>query len=557
MNLFSATWILMIIGGQAGDVTYQTPFGAVVGSQFLTSSGVSIDAFKGIPYAEPIDSRQRLKKSSLVKPWEMPLDAKTYQKACIPGAAPANASEFSEDCLYVNIFTPTHRKTGKLPVMVFIHGGGFKEGSGVDEAWNPFADRFTSKEIVVVLIQYRLGALGFLSLGCDSGLFPCNLGIWDQALALRFVNATIDSFGGDPSDVTLMGHSAGSMSTSILSLSPVTRGFIKRCIQLSGSSWIMPQYKKTNFQSTKMILTNLECQQNSSAELINCFQGKSLDDIYRAQVGATLFPEVGDELFPKPTSELINDVESQPPVLMGVMSLEALYFTYLKSSNEIFPYILRPTVEEYINASLAEKYGEDSPDAFNRISDYYLPVNATDADDYPYFMRQRTRINSNTLFDVAIVREIIARSEKSDVFAYHFQYFNDAEFEKDFPVKDTYHCSEFPYIWKVFKDRKFNFTQDDDVVAAFFTTSLVNFIKTGNPSTDAFIWPRSDSCVTHVKVLPNPVIDKELFNDDFNFWESMREQFRYDLITGLYYTASTASSSQIILTICIILSTLL
>ncbi|CAG2175065.1 unnamed protein product, partial [Oppiella nova] len=161
----------------------------------------------------------------------------------------------SEDCLYLNIWAPTvttmrsgvsgrnaskQRSTtsgrpaaGLKPVMFYAHGGGFSVGSS--SALNYRGEVLATKgDVIVVTINYRLNAFGFLYTGTDDG--PGNVGLWDQALALEWVHRNIKSFGGDPERVTIFGTSAGSVSSSALVLSPVTRNLFKNAILMSGSA---------------------------------------------------------------------------------------------------------------------------------------------------------------------------------------------------------------------------------------------------------------------------------------------------------------------------------
>lgn len=530
----------------ADSPVLSTGLGYIRGRRVSTKSGFLVDYFTGVPFAE---KPERLKKSKLVNRWVDIRNTQQYPPKCIPAARPVNISEFSEDCLYMNILKPSGLNTfRKYPVVVFVHGGGFQEGDGNDASCDAFAEHFVSKEMIVVTIQYRLGMLGFLSLGCSDPLIPCNLGLWDMVTAFRFINATIENFNGDINNMTLMGHSAGAMAVSLHSMSPISSVHFKKYIQLSSSSWGLTRYKDQNIVQTKKILKDLNCDISSAKSIVDCVNSTSLDSMYSAQVDTTLWPEFGDELIPDIPDNMVKNTQNQK-VLMGVMTLESLYFTYLKSSPAIFPYIHRDTVEEYINSTIAIQYGIGSESAYDMTSAYYLSANATD-NDYGYFMWQRSKIDSNTGFDIPILREARARSQVSpDLYLYHFPYFNPAEFDVDFPVRATYHCHEFPYIWGVYKDNYFEFNDDDRTVSAFLITSLTNFIKTGNPSSSEFNWPLYDSSVSHTVIGPKPTTDKHLFQSDYNFWDSMVQQFQFDLITGLtvesHIETTTSSSSSL------------
>ncbi|ULU06145.1 hypothetical protein L3Y34_018200 [Caenorhabditis briggsae] len=526
-----------------------TSLGYLRGVKVPTKQGFYVDYFKGVPFAE---KPERLRKSELVHRWPGIYKALKYPPKCIPAHRPANESEFSEDCLYLNILKPSGLNTvEKYPVVVFIHGGGFQEGDGNDASCEAFAENFVSKGMIVITIQYRLAMLGFLSLGCTDPLIPCNLGLWDMVTAFEYINKTIEDFNGDVNRMTLMGHSAGAMAVSLHSLSPISSVYFQNYIQLSASSWLLTKYKTSNVENTQRILHDLNCNISSAKTIFECVNSSSLDSMYSAQVDTNLWPQFGDDLLPDIPDNLVRTTQNQK-VMLGMMTLESLYFTYLKSSPTIFPFIQRSTIEEYINSSVAIQYGTNWESANDDLSNHYLSKNASE-NDYPYFMWQRSLIDSNMVFDMPILREARARSLVSpNLYLYHFPYFNPAEFDETFPVKATYHCQEFPYIWGVYKDNYFEFNDDDRVVSSFLITSLTNFILTGNPSTSNFTWKLYDSNVTHTVIQPTPITGQNLFQSDFNFWESMAARFQFDLITGLpvgNIETTTSSTSPISVTL--------
>lgn len=140
-----------------------------------------------------------------------------------------------EDCLYLNIYTPSLPNSGEplLPVMVFFHGGGFIFGSGTDDSIHS-PDYLIEKNVVLVSINYRLGVLGFLNLDCKEA--PGNMGLKDQVQALKWVQQNINNFNGDPNNVTIFGISAGGSSVEYLMISPMAKGLFHKAIAQSGSS---------------------------------------------------------------------------------------------------------------------------------------------------------------------------------------------------------------------------------------------------------------------------------------------------------------------------------
>jgi para-nitrobenzyl esterase len=217
-----------------------TRLGAVTGSAY---SGA--EAFLGLPYAKPPVGARRFAPAELFdEPWSLPRDGSAYGAPCFqttgswdeePGEHPPSfpfVPKPSEDCLFVNVWRPSARPSGEpLPVLVWIHGGGFC-GGAASVKWYDGANLATRNNVTVVSLNYRLGPLGFLALGRD-GTGGMN-GIHDQMVALRWVQTHISAFGGDPSRVTLVGESSGGISVCLLNAAPKASGLFRRAVVQSG-----------------------------------------------------------------------------------------------------------------------------------------------------------------------------------------------------------------------------------------------------------------------------------------------------------------------------------
>ncbi|XP_018430854.1 PREDICTED: cocaine esterase-like [Nanorana parkeri] len=228
----------------------------------------------------------------------------------------------SEDCLYLNVFTPADRgQDAKLPVMVFIHGGGLVMGGATMFEGSALS---AYENVIVVSIQYRLGILGFFSSGDSQA--AGNYGFLDQVEALRWVKENIADFGGDPDSVTIFGESAGGVSVSALVLSPLAKGLFHRAIAESGVA-IMPgliarSVGEINF--VRNIIANVSgCD---TASLLDCLKAKSEEEIL--SIGAAMKflcpPGTVDGIFfPKPTEQIMAAKESNPvPLITGVTEQE-------------------------------------------------------------------------------------------------------------------------------------------------------------------------------------------------------------------------------------------
>ncbi|CAN7943986.1 unnamed protein product [Ixodes hexagonus] len=232
----------------AGQVVCELPHvridsGLIAGTR-VPVGDKDVEAFLGIPYAVPPFGELRFRKPQPSLPWNGTYNATSKPSPCwqldlhFMDNGFLNYSSASEDCLYLNIWRPVSSclKTDScdkmLPVVVFIHGGAFQWGDSSLFLYDP-ANFVAMSDVVFVTFNYRLGIFGFLSL--DTADEPGNIGLWDQNLALKWVQKNIANFGGDPNEVTLSGQSAGSISVGLHAISPHSQGLFKRVILQSGT----------------------------------------------------------------------------------------------------------------------------------------------------------------------------------------------------------------------------------------------------------------------------------------------------------------------------------
>ena len=207
--------------------------------QGTTSDDGKVRIYKTIPYAAPPVGELRWQAPRPAVPWEGVRDATTFGPRCVQGQIFADIvfKELSEDCLTLNIWTPAREAGDRLPVMVWIHGGGFQAGAGAEPRHDGMT--FAGKNVILVTINYRLGVFGFFAhpeLTRESGRNASgNYGMLDQVAALRWVQENIAAFGGDPKNVTIFGESAGSFAVSALMASPLAQGLFQKAIGESGA----------------------------------------------------------------------------------------------------------------------------------------------------------------------------------------------------------------------------------------------------------------------------------------------------------------------------------
>ncbi|XP_039279515.1 venom carboxylesterase-6 [Nilaparvata lugens] len=250
-----------------------SPQGTLKGLFKKSEFGRQFEAYLGIPYAKPPVEELRFKSPVPFGKWEGVRSAVKEGSICLQQSVwnPDNAEEVGEeDCLYLNVYTPSSAKPKKYPVMVFIHGGGFEGGTGNEVIYEP--DYLLDKDIVLVTLNYRLGALGFAS--TEDVELPGNFGLKDQSLALKWVKENIAAFGGNPDSVTIFGQSAGGASVHYHMVSPLSQGLFHRGIPMSGTAhcpWALSA-PGVIAKRTRKLATLVGCPAEPSALLVECLR---------------------------------------------------------------------------------------------------------------------------------------------------------------------------------------------------------------------------------------------------------------------------------------------
>uniref|UniRef100_K7AH75 Carboxylic ester hydrolase n=2 Tax=Homininae TaxID=207598 RepID=K7AH75_PANTR len=282
----SAAWA----GHPSSPPVVDTVLGKVLG-KFVSLEGFAqpVAVFLGIPFAKPPLGPLRFTPPQPAEPWSFVKNATSYPPMCTqdPKAGQLLSELFtnrkeniplklSEDCLYLNIYTPADlTKKNRLPVMVWIHGGGLMVGAASTYDGLALA---AHENVVVVTIQYRLGIWGFFSTGDEHS--PGNWGHLDQLAALRWVQDNIASFGGNPGSVTIFGESAGGESVSVLVLSPLAKNLFHRAISESGVALTSVLVKKGDVKPlAKKIATTAGCKTTTSAVMVHCLRQKTEEEL--------------------------------------------------------------------------------------------------------------------------------------------------------------------------------------------------------------------------------------------------------------------------------------
>ncbi|XP_011193262.2 esterase B1 [Zeugodacus cucurbitae] len=231
----------------------ETEYGKVEGVKRLTIYEEPYYSFEGIPYAQPPVGELRFRAPQRPIPWEGVRDCKSTKDMAVQTHVITGTMEGAEDCLYLNVYTNNTQPDKRRPVMIWIHGGGLCTGEATREWYGP--DYFMQKDIVLVTIQYRLGALGFLTLDTPECNVPGNAGLKDQVLAIKWVKNNCASFGGNPDCITVFGESAGATAAHCMMLTPQTQGLFHRVILMSGTAlplWETDEQKYRAFNLAKL-----------------------------------------------------------------------------------------------------------------------------------------------------------------------------------------------------------------------------------------------------------------------------------------------------------------
>jgi len=243
-------------------------------------SGRPFFSFLGIPYAAPPVGPLRFKPPVPFENYDSPTKALKEGNICLQDDSLADFDEIrgSEDCLYLNIHTP--QVNGSLPVMVWIHGGSWKFGSGSSEWYGP--EPLMDRDVVLVTFNYRLGPLGFSSL--ENEHHPGNLGLKDQAMAIKWVSDNIEEFGGDPQKITIFGQSVGAVAVQYHMTHPETKKLLFAGISMSGSmlsAWAFAPPGAVK-EKTVRLAKSLNCTSKDDREIMECLRNVDAKAIVEA-----------------------------------------------------------------------------------------------------------------------------------------------------------------------------------------------------------------------------------------------------------------------------------
>ncbi|CAG5129357.1 unnamed protein product [Candidula unifasciata] len=444
------------------------------GLNVSSPSSVKVYMFYGIPYAIPPVGNLRFQPPKPALNWSGIRDAVSQSAICSQFTFDNLTSVKSEDCLYLNVFTPD--VNASLPVLMWIHGGAYRGGSAYSDVDGA---TMAPQGVVAVTINYRLGAMGFLSTGDD--VMPGNYGMLDQVLALKWVQKYISAFGGDPSQVTIGGQSAGAFIVSLLVVSPLTKGLFIRAIMESGSSLSLSAVERMGSgnqvrDSTLRSAERVGCNQTTSAEVLQCLQEVNVDELMLATLDASLVPRVESKfgfLPDYPLNLLKAGHYNKVDTLQGTNSGEGSAFMQDPEDDGVTRQEFRNAVKSQLESfSNTEELVQELVDAYTG--------NETD----PLVLRSiLVQELVDWVFGGGSLTEIIKYTKTPDVATKHFlyQFYYRISGTKTPAWWGVDHSAELGFVF--YPNSRYNYsTADDRAVGRQVQTMWANFIKYGDPT---------------------------------------------------------------------------
>jgi carboxylesterase type B len=444
----------------------------------------AVVSFKGIPYAAPPLGALRWKAPALPPKWRGTLHADHYSASCtqphFPDESDSGKSPYtpefyvqdavSEDCLYLNIWTPAKTASANLPVMVYFYGGGFFQGSASEPIYD--AEGLARKGVVVVTLNYRLGILGFLASKELDAQSPHhvsgNYGTLDQIGALKWVGRNIAAFGGNPKNVTIFGQSAGGGSVHFLMLSPLARGLFQRALVQSA----------TMYPSDPLLMRGaLNYRKMPEAEI--AFK----DYLDKAGIHSV------DQLRAMTTQQIL-DMPPAPfppaffsPVVDGYVLPQSFDETYKEHKQANVPVLIGGNAEDLgakptITTTL-DDYRKWAQEKFGALAPEFFDL-------YPASNDQEAGIQENlAVHDQSEISKILWAKEfgagtDQKIYLYYWTHWLPGPYASKF---GAFHTSDVPYVMGSLarlKDR--TYTQSDWEISNTLGRYWANFAATGNPN---------------------------------------------------------------------------
>jgi para-nitrobenzyl esterase len=462
------------------------PIVRIDGGLIRGAGAAGVYSFRGLPYAAPPTGNLRWRPPQPASSWSGIRDATQFGPSC-PQAQAFNPflppGTISEDCLNLNVYTPTLRSGSDRPVLVWIHGGGLVQDGGR----NYDGTKLAAAGTVVVTINYRLGALGFLAhpaLASRPGGAAGNYGLMDQQAALRWVQRNIARFGGDPHNVTIAGQSAGGLSVLAQMVSPGARGLFQKAIVQSGTFALNQQPLAAAEAAGETFAQSVGCADQTAA----CLRSVPVSDLV-SNFGVEIPGVVDGSVLTQPIgTALARGQFARVPVINGITHDEELIFVaglgITVSQGTNIPLAGPAADPANYQANIAQALGVSAERAAAIAAEY--PLSA-----YPSPVVAFSLLVSDASFAcpaLQVDRWTAARGVPT--YAYQFNDDNAPVNIVGASLGLSTHGTELPYL---FDQPNAPFpamlNPDQQALAASMRTDWASFAGTGNPSSRALPWP--------------------------------------------------------------------
>ncbi|XP_055851925.1 juvenile hormone esterase-like [Episyrphus balteatus] len=510
---------LELVSAQLNNPIVETSLGKIKGTILKTEKDREFYAFRGIRYAEsPIGDERFKAPIAVTKPWNGEYDATKDGYMC-PQVGPSE-DLLSEDCLIVNVYT-TNLNASK-PVIVYIHGGSDKDG-GSHSVREAGPEYLMETEIVLVSLNYRLNALGFLTTRTSEA--PGNFGFLDQIMALKWVHENIEHFGGNSSSVTIFGASAGGMAVTLHVASPLSRGLFHRAIAMSGSA--VNEQAIDNLHWTRKLAHETSCPMFNPEDLLSCLRKVPWQTIVQISKRWDLYGfadmkwnyEVDGHFldFP-PTKYFAQGNFSHVPILTGLTKEEFRIMSQIHYDNPGLLNDIDFNLEKYSREFFMHDFGDPIEGKVEKLKTFYFKNESMSTANLEKFGEALTDsfINHGVHRLVDLARKFVP------VYYYRFDYKGSYGM---FPnISDVYHGEEQIYIFKTnkpgagisVKDKEW---QMIETMVGIISTFAQNGVP---PEFDNLKWqPSNQTDVNTLYINETLKMDSPPFAERFQLWDNL------------------------------------
>ncbi|KAM6151307.1 neuroligin-4, X-linked isoform 2-T2 [Rhynchocyon petersi] len=497
--------------GQAQYPVVNTNYGKIRGLRTPLPNEIlgPVEQYLGVPYASPPTGERRFQPPEPPSSWTGVRNATQFAAVCpqhldersllhdmLPIWFTANldtlmtyVQDQNEDCLYLNIYVPTeddiHDQNSKKPVMVYIHGGSYMEGTGNMIDGSILA---SYGNVIVITINYRLGVLGFLSTGDQAA--KGNYGLLDQIQALRWIEENVGAFGGDPKRVTIFGSGAGASCVSLLTLSHYSEGLFQKAIIQSGtalSSWAV-NYQPAKY--TRILADKVGCNMLDTTDLVECLRNKNHKELIQQTIAPATYhiafgPVIDGDVIPDDPQILMEQGEFlNYDIMLGVNQGEGLKFVDGIVDNEdgVTPNDFDFSVSNFVDNLYGYPEGKDTL----RETIKFMYTDWADKENPE--TRRKTLVALFT--DHQWVAPAVATADLHAQYGsptYFYAFYHHCQSEMKPSWADSAHGDEVPYVFGIpmigpTELFSCNFSKNDVMLSAVVMTYWTNFAKTGDPN---------------------------------------------------------------------------